>query len=119
MAVIIEWKGRDILKCSNSTITGLHDEITDIVRENKIKLNENLTALMEDLNNFASYGWNVDLADHLQSKENFLIFLDLVRKGIDKHYIEIPDMPQFAKDSWENFYNNLIEISKTESFEKP
>ena len=116
MAVIIDWNDKVILRCKNTIIDALREEIENVIRENKIKLNEKLTELMEDLDQ-AGYGIGSNLAEYLHTKDDILIFIELTRRGIDKHYHEIPNLPQGTKDLLENFYKELIKIS--ESFSDP
>ena len=112
MAVIIDWKNQPILECKNAIIDGLREEIEDIIEINNLKLSPSLTELVEELD-IAAYGIGFDLADYIHTREDFLIFMDLVRKGIDKHYHEIPNLPQHTKDLLENFYKELVKISET------
>ena len=112
MGITIDWKKKIILSCSNSIIDGLREDIEDIINTNNLQLNKVLTKLVERLG-LASYGWGFDLADYIHTREDFLIFMDLARRGIDKHYHEIPNLPQGTKDLLENFYKELIKISES------
>lgn len=57
-----------IFDSSNSVFDGLYQEILDIIRENKIALNEKLIELIEDLDQ-AGYGIGLDLQNiYIQKK---------------------------------------------------
>lgn len=108
----IDWKDKTILDCKNTIIDLLREEIETVITENKIKLNKILTELVERLD-LAGNGIGFDLANYISTKEDLLIFVDLVRKGIEKYYYRIPNLSQEIKDLLENFYEELVKISKS------
>lgn len=112
MAVVVNWKQKIILNCSNSNIIDLSEMIKDVVKINKIKLNETLTKFIERFD-IAGYGWSFDLADYIKTKEDLITFIYLIRNGINRYYTEIPDLPQITKDRLENFYKELVKISES------
>ncbi len=109
MATMIHWKNKTILQCSNSIAAGLYECILDVIRDQNLFFNTEISELIERLELCGS-GWHINLADYIHSKENLKIFIDLVRKGINKQYEEIQNLPQHTKDFLENFYLGLLEI---------
>lgn len=111
MGVIIDWRNQTLLDCSNSIFAGLYESILDVIRDQNLLFNAEIAKLIERLELCGS-GWNIDLADYINSKENLKIFINLVRKGIDKQYEEIPNLSQYIKRFLEDFYLGLLEIYK-------
>jgi hypothetical protein len=107
----ITWKGKDILTCESSIINRLTLELENILGE-KDYLNIPLAKQFERLV-FAGYGYGFALSDYVYSKEDFISFMNLIRKGIDKYYHATPDVLHETKDLLENFYKELVKIEES------
>lgn len=111
-AIYIEWNGKDILACKKSIIEALRLQIEDIIMDNDIQLNEDFAELMGKLDQ-AGNGFGFDLAECLHTKEDILMFTDLVRKGIDRYNQERQDDLQSARDLMEGFYKELVKMGES------
>ena len=112
MAVIIDWHEKTILKCSNSILYGLYSSMLEIIDKEDLSFNEAITKLIDRLD-VASDGIGFDLANYIYTKEELIAFTNLVRKGIDQRYKEIPGLPETTTERLEFFYKNLLEIQKS------
>ena len=111
-AIYIDWNDKVILECKKSIIEVLRLQIEDIIIDNDIQLNKDLTTVMGKLDQ-AGYGIGFNLAECLHTKDDILIFTDLVRKGIDKYNQKYPVALQSTRDSIEGFYQELVKISES------
>jgi hypothetical protein len=111
MAVMIDWDNRVILQCSNSIMYGLYLSILDAIDDFNLNLNKDISKLVNRLD-VAADGIGFDLKDYIHNKPDLEAFIKIVRMGIDKHYEEIPELPQRTKDRLEGFYQELLNVQK-------
>ncbi len=112
MSLVIDWKNKTILQCSNGIISALNDALLDLIYEENLSFNKDIEKLINRLET-ASRGIGFDLADYLHTQEDLKIFKDLVKKGIDRLHQEIPPLPPTTTERLESFYKGLVEACKT------
>lgn len=108
MAVIIEWNNKSILQCQNRIIGALYHEIARVIQKDNIALNFHLEELMWHLDEWCSCGIGIDICEYIYSKEDFELFLKILKKALDRL-----DDNYYAKEWLKNFYHELIKIYET------
>lgn len=111
MAVILKYKGKFILDCSNISYRGLYNSLIDYIDINNIELNDNLAELINELES-GCRGIGFDLADYIYTKEDLIEFSHLIRNAIDYLYQEIPHLNEDYRSLYEEFYNYLLDAQK-------
>lgn len=103
--------GNVTLRCEETIVDALRFGTEYLIKENKITLNENLTRLMKDLDRARNH-LGLPLTEYLCNKEDFITFVGLVRKAIDKYNQKSSCPPQYI-DTMETFYQELTKIVET------
>lgn len=109
MGVMINWEDKTLMDSSNSIFAGLYSSMLDVINEDNLFFNKEISKLIDRLE-LCCDGWNVDLAKYIKTKNDFVEFIYLLRKSIDKRYKDIPGLPQQTVNRFENFYKGLREI---------
>lgn len=113
MSVILEWKGDDILCIRNGVFSEIYQNMLKIIEEKKGAISRELTWLIDNL--YAGLGGiGLDLADYLKNKQDFTIFLDLLKKAITKFEDDYGDnslAQESLKELW-SFYNKMLLIGE-------
>lgn len=109
---MIFWKDKIILDTSGGIISSLCYSVDHIIGEQNLSFNKDITKLLHEW--YVTSGYiGFDVAEYIHTKKDLAIFADLVRRGIDRFYIENPGLPQYTINNLEGFYKELLEIQKT------
>lgn len=112
MATSIYWNKKEIYRSSNAIFNGFYNLMVDLIVIKNIILNENLNELIDNLDLCGS-GWNLELADYLHLKEDFQVFISLVKQTLDKMYNDIPNLSEDYKKIYDQFYKGLLEAQSS------
>ena len=112
MSIHIYCKGIDILHVKNSIFGFLHDGIKFIIESGNLPISKNLEKMLDEMdqNIYGGGAICVDVADYLTTKEELLIFADLVKRAIEKEHKEYPFIPEALERLW-NFHKELLKYS--------
>lgn len=91
-------------------------ELEKALKESDSILNENVTKAIEKLlgsSHFQAYFFGSIMAEYLHTKEEAIVFIDLVRRAVAICKQVTPDAQKIAQDFLEGFYQELVKISET------
>lgn len=111
MSVIIWWKDKDVLSCANWAFRAIYDSLINLIEEDNIKLNHDLRELIEDLDQGGD-GIGLDISDYMFTKEDSLLFINLIDKAIIKLLQDYPGIQPY-KHLYENFYKELLKAHES------
>lgn len=106
MSVRLDLQDREILYCKNSIISSLHEIMNEVIEEERVSFNQQMTELLHKLDT-AGYGWGFDLADYLKKREDAIFFCELVRKTIIRYEEYFPTIPPTYRRMLHVFYDEL------------
>lgn len=110
MSVRIFCNNKEILHWQNSIVDGIYTNIMEEIENSNLNLSANLKETLEHLY-LATLGWNFDIADYLKTKEEIVIFADLVKNALEKEQKSKYPYTPLAEKLLTNFYKEIITYS--------
>lgn len=106
MSVRLDLQDREILYCKNSIISSLNEITNEIIEEERINLNQQMSDLLFKLD-IAGYGLGFDLAEYLKKREDAIFFCELVKKTINRYEEYFPTLSPTHRRMLHIFFDEL------------
>ena len=106
MAVRYFYNNEQILHIKNSTFETFYLCLLEVMEENQVCPNQNIAKLIEHLEQ-GGYGIGVDISKYLKSKNDLLVFAELIKKAIEKFEINVPTLREDVKRTFWDFHKEL------------
>lgn len=113
MGIHIYCDKKDILDIKNVIFDIIHKSILSIIDKENLQITRNIQDMLENMDQDI-YGlgaiW-VDIADFIKTKEELLLFADLVKQAIEREHQERTFIPEALERLW-HFHQEILKYGE-------
>jgi hypothetical protein len=103
---------KKILRCKNTTMAFLYDELINVIDQKSVQLNPNQEKLIQSFDT-AGYGIDFDLCTYLKQNDDFQLIIIILKDAISLYLNRFPSLDeQTVKDLW-TFYDEIVQFAKS------